>query len=441
MELVLTWSSNLKHMESPLIRDTSAQDVNLARPPRNWHKSPKFWGSVISLVVLVFLAYPSIKKLQGAALTVPLERVRLGTVKWGDLIRDVSAQGKIIAAVKPVLFSPSPGRVSLKVHAGDAVQEGTPIAQIFSPELVSQHQQENSILESLRSEVRRQEIETRTERLALQQNLGLAEVTLAAARREMRRAELAFEKGIIAAQDHEKAIDDLDRAELQHQHLEDANTLRMERLDLELEIRQHDLSRQQFLVNDLLRKVQDLAITSPVTGVVGNIEVNEMDFVSQYQVLLSVVDLSVYEVEAEVPESHAEDLALGIDAEIKIGSETFAGSLTSVSPEVQNGKVKCQIRFVGESPPSLRQNQRVSVRILLESKHQVLIVNRGNFMQATAGRFAYLVNGGVATKTEIEVGSTSVSQIEIIDGLEEGDVIVISGAGYFEDQDQVLLVN
>jgi len=62
-------------------------------------------------------------------------------------------------------------------------------------------------------------------------------------------------------------------------------------------------------------------------------------------------------------------------------------------------------------------------------------------MQATAGRFAYLVNGGVATKTEIEVGSTSVSQIEIIDGLEEGDVIVISGAGYFEDQDQVLLVN
>ena len=282
----------------------------------------------------------------------------------------------------------------LKVHAGDAVQKGTLIAEIFSPELVSQHQQENSILESLRSEVRRQEIETRTERLALQQNLDLAELTLVAASREMRRAELAFEKGIVSVQDYEKAVDDLDRAELEHQHLEDANTLRMERLDLELEIRKHDLSRQQFLVDDLLRKVQELAITSPVTGVVGNIEVNEMDFVSQYQVLLSVVDLSVYEVEAEVPESHADDLALGIDAEIKIGSETFAGSLTSVSPEVQNGKVNCQIRFVGESPPSLRQNQRVSVRILLESKPQVLTVNRGNFMQATAGRFAYLVNDG-----------------------------------------------
>jgi HlyD family secretion protein len=62
-------------------------------------------------------------------------------------------------------------------------------------------------------------------------------------------------------------------------------------------------------------------------------------------------------------------------------------------------------------------------------------------MQATAGRFAYLVNDNVAIKTAIEVGSTSVSKLEITGGLVEGDVIVISGAGYFDDQDQVLLVN
>jgi len=424
-----------------LIRDTSDQDINLAPSTRDWRKNPRMWGAIIGLVVLVSLAFPYIKKLQGASLSVPIEKVRFGTVQRADLIRDVSAQGKIIASVKPVLFSPSPGRVSLHVRAGDSVEEGSLIAQIFSPELISQHQQENSKLESLRSEVNRQEIQTRTEQLALQQNLDLAEVTSVAASREMRRAEAAYEKGIISVQDYEKAADDLHRAELEHQHLKDANTLRVERLDLELEILNHDFSRQQFLVNDLLRKVEELAITSPVTGVVGNIEVNEMDFVSQYQALLSVVDLSVYEVEVEVPESHADDLALGIDAEIKVGSETFAGSLTSISPEVQNGKVNCQIRFTGESPASLRQNQRVSVRVLLETKFEVLTVNRGNFMQATAGRFAYLVNDGVATKTDIEVGSTSVSKVEITGGLVEGDVIVISGAGYFDDQDQVLLVN
>ena len=424
-----------------MIRDTSDQDINLAPSTRDWRKNPRMWGAIIGLVVLVSLAFPYIKKLQGASLSVPIEKVRFGTVQRADLIRDVSAQGKIIASVKPVLFSPSPGRVSLHVRAGDSVEEGSLIAQIFSPELISQHQQENSKLESLRSEVNRQEIQTRTEQLALQQNLDLAEVTSVAASREMRRAEAAYEKGIISVQDYEKAADDLHRAELEHQHLKDANTLRVERLDLELEILNHDFSRQQFLVNDLLRKVEELAITSPVTGVVGNIEVNEMDFVSQYQALLSVVDLSVYEVEVEVPESHADDLALGIDAEIKVGSETFAGSLTSISPEVQNGKVNCQIRFTGESPASLRQNQRVSVRVLLETKFEVLTVNRGNFMQATAGRFAYLVNDGVATKTDIEVGSTSVSKVEITGGLVEGDVIVISGAGYFDDQDQVLLVN
>ena len=424
-----------------MIRDTSDQDIKLARPPRDWHKSPRFLGAIIGLAVLVSFAFPYVQRLQSASISVPVEKVRFGTVQRADLIRDVSAQGKIIASVKPVLYSPAPGRVSLKVRAGDTVEEGSLIAQIFSPELVSQHQQENSQLESLRSEVKRQEIQMRTEQLALQQNLDLAEVTSIAASREKRRADTAYEKGIISVQDYEKAVDDLNRAELEHQHLKDANILRIERLDLELEMLNHDFSRQQFLVDELLRKVDELAITSPVTGVVGNVEVNEMDFVSQYQVLLSVVDLSVYEVEVEVPESHADDLALGIDAEIKLGSETFAGVLTSISPEVQNGKVNCQVRFTGGIPDSLRQNQRVSVRILLETKLQTLTVNRGNFMQATAGRFAYLVNDDVATKIGIEVGSTSVSKVEIIDGLVEGDVIVISGAGYFKDEDQVLLVN
>ncbi len=424
-----------------MIRDTSDQDTSLAKPRSAGLKNPKLWGVIVFLAVVVSLAFPYIKKLQGASLSVSVEKVRFGTVQRGDLIRDVTAQGKIVASVKPVLYSPSPGRVSLKVRAGDSVEKGSLIAQIFSPELVSQHQQENSQLESLRSEVRRQEIQTRTEQLALQQELGLAEVTSVAARREKRRADSAYEKGIISVQDYEKAADDLHRAELEHQHLEDANILRGERLDLELEILNHDLSRQQFLVDELVRKIRELAITSPVTGVVGNIEVNEMDVVSQYQVILSVVDLSIYEVEVEVPESHAGDLAPGISAEIQLGSELFAGSLTSISPEVLDGKVNCQIRFVGESPSSLRQNQRVSARILLETKSQVLTVNRGNFMQATAGRFAYLVKDSVATKTDIEVGSTSVSKVEIIGGLVEGDVIVISGAGYFDDQDQVLLVN
>ena len=205
-----------------MIRDTSDQDINLARPQRDWHKNPKLWGAAIGLVVLVTLAFPYVNRLQGASLSVSLEKVRLGTVERGDLIRDVTAQGKIIASVKPVLYSPSSGRVSLKVRAGDSVEKGSLIAEIFSPELVSQHEQENSELESLRSEVKRQEIQTRTEQLALQQNLDLAEVTSIAASREKRRADSAFEKGIVSVQDFEKAADDLHRAELELEHLEDA---------------------------------------------------------------------------------------------------------------------------------------------------------------------------------------------------------------------------
>ncbi len=88
----------------------------------------------------------------------------------------------------------------------------------------------------------------------------------------------------------------------------------------------------------------------------------------------------------------------------------------------------------------LRQNQRVAARILLETKNNVLIVSRGSFLQIGGGRIAYVVNDGMASKRKIQTGATSISQVEILSGLQEGEIIVLSGANAFEDRDQVLLI-
>lgn len=311
--------------ELSLIKDTSEQDRVISQHHIPWYKKPIRLIVVGAAIVLVVVAYPNVQKMRGTQLSVAADKVRLTTVIRSNLVRDVAVQGKIIAAVKPMLFSPAAGRVSLMVRAGDSVSQGDLIARIDSPGLMSLHQQELSTLQSLSSEVDRQEIQTRTERLELRQQLDMAEVALTAANREMRRAVIAFDKNVISLQDHEKATDDLYKAELEFRHRKDENVLRFERLDLELKIRSHELNRQQFLVDDLYRKVGELSIVSPVTGVVGNLEVNEKDAVTIYQPILSVVDLSAYEVEIDVPESFADDLSLGLDVEIQKGDETDWG--------------------------------------------------------------------------------------------------------------------
>ena len=95
--------------------------------------------------------------------------------------------------------------------------------------------------------------------------------------------------------------------------------------------------------------------------------------------------------------------------------------------------------FNGAVPEGLRQNQRVTTRLVLESKTNVLKVARGPFLEEGGGRQVYVIHGNTARLQPIEVGSTSVSEVEILSGLAPGDRIVISGSARFENAEKVFL--
>ena len=104
------------------------------------------------------------------------------------------------------------------------------------------------------------------------------------------------------------------------------------------------------------------------------------------QAILTIVDLSAFEVEFEVPENYATLLAPGTHAEILYEGRTYAGKVTVVSPEVRDSQVRGTVAFDGETPPGLRQNQRVSVRMVLEQKNGVLKTAR--YSVVAVGRWA-----------------------------------------------------
>jgi HlyD family secretion protein len=141
-----------------------------------------------------------------------------------------------------------------------------------------------------------------------------------------------------------------------------------------------------------------------------------------------------------VAESYAGAIGLGMPAEVSLGGKAYAGEVTSLSPEVRQGEVTGRVRLK-ELPPGLRQNQRVSVRILMDERDNVLKVERGAFYEAEGGAFAYVVRDDVAERTPIRTGAVSVREIEITDGLAEGDQIVISDTDDFKDAERVLLAD
>jgi HlyD family secretion protein len=109
-----------------------------------------------------------------------------------------------------------------------------------------------------------------------------------------------------------------------------------------------------------------------------------------------------------------------------------------VSPEVVNGEVNARLRFAdGKQPPGLRQNQRLSARIVLDTRPDTLMVERGPFLEQDGGRFAYVVQDGSAVRRPIETGVSSLGAVEILSGLEPGERVVVSGSDQFDSAERV----
>lgn len=360
----------------------------------------------------------------------------------GDLIRDVSVQGRVVAAVSPTLYAAAPGTITLNVEAGERVLAGEVLATIESPELENELEQAQSSLEQRQVELERQRIESRQQALEKRKSADLANVALVAADREKRRADQAYDLGVISVIDYEKAQDDLQNAQVAHRHAVADADLFDERLAFELRASELELRRQELFVTDLQRQVDDLDIKSPVSGIVGDLLVDQKAAVSTDMPVMAVVDLSRFEIDAQIPESYADDLAVGMEAEILVGGARYPGELVAVSPEIVNNQVNGRVRFRGTGPTNLRQNQRLTTRILLAEHTNVLMVQRGQFLDSGAGRVAYVLNeDGMAVRRQIEVGARSLGAVEIRAGLNQGDTIVISNLDPFRSAEAVLLTN
>jgi HlyD family secretion protein len=194
-------------------------------------------------------------------------------------------------------------------------------------------------------------------------------------------------------------------------------------------------------VHELERQVTALEIKSPVEGLVGQLLVAQRATVAANTPVVTVVDLGAFELEIRVPDSFARDLAIGMGAEIRAGAANFAGRVRSVSPEVIDGNVATRLEFVDKRPDGLRQNQRLSARILIEERPNVIKVERGPFVESGGGNSAYFVVDGIAERRAIRTGAVSLDAVEITSGAVVGDQIVVSGADAFGDGQRVRIGN
>lgn len=419
-----------------MIRDTSSQDVLLASPDsprslRRWLPGAALAAAAIALAVVV------VQRWGLSARSVALERLRVAEVARGTLVRDLVADGRVTAASNPTLYASAAGIVTFHVHAGDAATRGQPLAEIDSPALLSELAGERAAMAGLETEVERADILVQQGRASAQKRVDEAELNRKTAARELERYRFGYRERLVPELDMLRAEDALERAELLVSHAKSDQKLSERALAFELRTKRLALERQRVVVSELERRAEALVVRSPVDGQVGQLLVAQSSNVAPHAPVLRVVDLTAFELEIQVPDSVARELAIGMPAQISIGAVEYPGRVRSVAPEVVGGQVASRLEFVGAPPEGLRQNQRLTARLLLDEKADVLLVERGPSLEAGRRHSAYFVRDDVAERRPLVTGAASVGALEILSGAEAGDRLVISGADAFGDSERV----
>jgi HlyD family secretion protein len=128
-----------------------------------------------------------------------------------------------------------------------------------------------------------------------------------------------------------------------------------------------------------------------------------------------------------------------MNAEVTMDGRKLIGTVAGISPDVKNSQVTGRVRFA-DQPRNLRQNQRASVRIVLDERNDVLKVGRSPF-QDSETRFVYVLRDGEAVRTPVEYGAAAIGEIEVRNGLAVGEVVVLSDMRDFKDAPTVLVSN
>jgi HlyD family secretion protein len=431
-------SMRLLPKEPIMLRDTSAQD-RVIEPKNPFKRHRKLVLVALAGIAALGALILFLARYSGAGVSVDRARLSIATVERGNFVRDIAADGQVVAAVSPTLYANALGTVTLNVHAGDTVAKGQVLAVVDSPDLTAKMSQEEATLVGLRLDWQRATLEAEHKLLQLRDAYNQAEVDQKTAQRERDRSRKAYDLGSYSELQALRAEDALEKAQFAYQQAKSTYDSQPKQNRFDIDSKKALLDRQQYLVDDLKRQVDGLNVKSPVDGQVGQVQVADRASVAKDAPLLTVVDLSALEVEIKVTESLARDLRSGMTADLEGGGHHWQGVVSGVSPEVVAGQVTARLRFGAEKPAGLRQSQRLSVRIFIDRRDNVLMVDRGSFVDQEGGGFAYIVHGNIAERHPVQLGAASIAKVEILEGVSVGDQIVISGTDAFNGAQRVIL--
>ncbi len=418
--------------------------MDIARDPKPRTRKRIIQWSVASLAIVG--SYVGLRNLEPAAPPVDVATIWMDTVMHGTLIRQVRGPGTLVPEQMRWITALTAGRVEeIVVLPGTTIEEGTVIIRMTNPDVDIALLQAQQSLNTAESNLIQTRSSLETQRLGQAGALAQLRTQLQNAERDHATNQRLYDTNpeLVAATELARTGDAVvelrERLQLDEEQVGLLAASAVDQVSAALV----NIRSLTDIVEFQRDRVTSMEVTAGVSGVLAELPLEEGNWVQSGATLARVVQPGRLKAEVRIPQTQAQDITAGQVAFIDTRKDTIIGRVVRIDPSVQNGTVTIDVALPADLPRSARPDLSIDGNVVIQQLDDVTYVGRPAYGQANqrVGMFKLVEDGQYAERVNVMLGASSVNEIEVIEGLVEGDIVILSDMSNWDGVDRVRLRN
>lgn len=418
--------------------------MDIARPEfkRQKRRRQIIWGTVGLLCL--GLVTVGVSRLKPAAPGVERSTVWTDSVKRGPMLRQVRGLGSLIPSQEFTRQIPAETEatvVRILKLPGSQVKKDTVLLEMSNPQLEQEAIDARLQLKAVEAEYRSLHVKLQSDLMNQKAGAATVNADYTQAKLQADTDKALYELGVISGMAYKNSKSKADE-------LTTRNSIEDERLDINQKAIESQLAQQQARVEEIRalaelkqKQLDALRVRAGIEGVLVDSPLQVGQHVTPGTMLAKVVQPNHLIAAMKIAETQARDVQIGQPALVDTHNGTVSGEVMRVDPAVQNGTVTVDVRITGELPKGARPDLSVDGTIDLERLDNVLYIGRPAFGQenSTISLFKLGPDGKDGVRVPVKVGRASVNSIQVIEGLNEGDTVILSDMSRYDNSDRIRL--
>ena len=399
-----------------------------------------FFG--IAIVAVAYIANNLYKNAGVSRLNVITERLLLDTVNTGVFQEFIPVTGVVMPIKTIFIDAIEGGKVENRlVEDGAMVKKGDIILQLSNPDLLlSALNQEANVIAQI-NQIRNTSLLMEQQSLRLQEQSLDVEYQIDLTNSRLARNRELFKDHIISKvelEEMEAAYKNLKRRNilLRATIAKDSAYQELQKTQMESSL---DLMERNLVITR--KSLDNLLVRAPIDGQLSGLNLEIGELVSTGENIATLDNLNNFKIQVRVDEFYISRVFLNQEGSFEFAGKRYNLQINKIYPQVTNGAFLVDMIFTDEKPDGIKRGQSVSVKLQLSAEKESQLLARGGFYQTTGGNWVYIIDPatGNAYKRDIRLGNQNPNYYEVVSGLKDGEVVIVSSYENFGDKDELVL--